>query len=137
MRNKPVWLHWGTYDTWKPKRGDEDVTFLTNKLQADVTLVERATYHVWPSIFLGLGETYDGYGALLTNLWGKFGLSLNAYTTDWASQGVLRQFDQREFIDAYIPWEFHGLNERGFVYYPNNCKTAGSNCKVHMLLHGC
>lgn len=24
MNNKPVWLHWGNYDTWKAKRGNED-----------------------------------------------------------------------------------------------------------------
>lgn len=36
-----------------------------------------------------------------------------------------------------VPFEQHGLLRRGWVYYPNNCKTAGSNCKVHMAMHGC
>lgn len=75
---------------------------------------------------------------MLNSLFGKLdGSSMNAASSTPKSLGVLREFDQREFIDAYIPWEWAGLAERGLVYYPNACKTAGSNCKVHMTLHGC
>lgn len=94
-----------------------------------------------PTIFKTNPDDYDGVGQMLTWLYNKIdsSVTVNAATTstDWKNLGVFREFDQTEFIDAMIPFEQHGLLKRGWVYYPNTCKTAGSNCKVHMALHGC
>ena len=92
-----------------------------------------------PSIYYTTPDAYDGVGSMFTWLYGKVdpSMTVNAGSTNWASEGVLREFDQHEFVDAFMPWEAHGLAKRGFVYYPNACTTAGSNCKVHMAMHGC
>lgn len=137
MNNKAVWLHWGNYDSWKAKRGDEDQPFM-NALGADLTWVTNNVGHAMPSLWGDYAGSIDGFGLLFTNLFSKIdGSTPNAASSTPENLGVFREFDQREFVDAYIPWEWHGLNDRGFVFYPHACKTAGSNCKVHMYLHGC
>lgn len=54
---------------------------------------------------------------------------------NWADLGVLRKYDQREFIDKDLPET--GMNEYGLIYYPNTCVEAEKKCKIHVYLHGC
>jgi hypothetical protein len=56
---------------------------------------------------------------------------------DWEQKGVLRKFSQKEFLPDDLKWnEFSGLDDFGYVYYPNTC-IGESGCKVHLFLHGC
>ena len=54
---------------------------------------------------------------------------------NWADLGVLRKYDQREFIDS-DPSET-GMNEWGMIYYPDSCVSGTKKCKIHVYLHGC
>ena len=56
--------------------------------------------------------------------------------TDWKSKGVLKKFQQSEFLDTWV-WETDGLAPYGYVYYPYKCYDGSTKCKVHMYLHGC
>jgi hypothetical protein len=63
--------------------------------------------------------------------------SLEAPDSDYKSKGVLRRFDQRDFIDATI-FETIGLAQYGYVYYPYRCIDGSvESCKIHMVLGGC
>lgn len=55
---------------------------------------------------------------------------------DWANKGVLKKFNQQEFVDS-LAWQYNGLATYGYVYYPNQCYDGSATCKVHMFLHGC
>lgn len=54
---------------------------------------------------------------------------------NWADLGVLRRYDQREFIDKDLPES--GMNEFGLIYYPNSCVKGAKKCKIHVYMHGC
>lgn len=56
--------------------------------------------------------------------------------TDWRNKGVFKKFYQYEFLDTYF-FEHHGLDEFGYIYYPNKCYDGSEDCKVHMYIHGC
>lgn len=56
--------------------------------------------------------------------------------TDWRNKGVFKKFWQTEFLDTYT-WQWSGLADYGYVYYPDNCYKGNKQCKVHMHLHGC
>ena len=36
---------------------------------------------------------------------------------DWQSQGVLKKFNQKEFVDLKL-WKFSGFDDFGYVFYP-------------------
>ena len=57
---------------------------------------------------------------------------------DWEEQkvGVLRQFSQYALTDSSI-FDFHGLSDTGYIFYPNECATGLKSCKLHVHLHGC
>ena len=57
-------------------------------------------------------------------------------TDDWASLGVLRNYDQHELVEGH-PVEDGFSDLGGFVYYPNYCAQDGHKCRVHVFLHGC
>jgi len=44
--------------------------------------------------------------------------ALNPKTNDWMDKGILREFDQTEFIDKDF-FEFSGLDDTGFFFTPN------------------
>ena len=44
--------------------------------------------------------------------------------------GELIEFDQSEFFDQAI-----SMDDKAFVYIPNNCRT--DQCKIHVAVHGC
>lgn len=73
---------------------------------------------------------------LLPNVVGSEVTEIQEKTEDWMSSGTLRKFDQKEFVDRKV-WEWSGLDEFGYIYYPNECLADGTSCKVHIVLHGC
>lgn len=59
---------------------------------------------------------------------------------DWKDSGILRKFNQLEFLDWNerlnpMIWS-NGLDNYGYVYYPNQCAFRAT-CNVHVVLHGC
>jgi hypothetical protein len=58
----------------------------------------------------------------------------------WEKKGVLRKFNQKEFLDwsdRLNPLVYTGgLDNYGYIYYPNKCGFNGG-CKIHVVLHGC
>ena len=50
---------------------------------------------------------------------------------------LLRKFAQREFLGENSLFMYDGLDEYGFVYYPQICLEKNNKCKVHVHLHGC
>ena len=55
---------------------------------------------------------------------------------NYKTNGVFKQFSQKEFIDADL-FEMTGLADHGWVYYPKQCYDGSVNCKVHLKLAGC
>jgi poly(3-hydroxybutyrate) depolymerase len=108
---------------------------------ANLTYVQRAnTAHVFPTDFDGTGNNacsssaspyisncgYDGAGAMFSKFYG----TLNARNNAPAAANYI-EFDQTPFI-ASNP----GMAATGWLYVPANC-ASGSQCKVHVALHGC
>ena len=56
---------------------------------------------------------------------------------DWKKHGILKKFAQREFLGENSVFSYDGLDEYGFVYYPQICLDTDKKCKVHVYLHGC
>ena len=108
---------------------------------ANLQYVQRAsTAHVFPTDFDATGNNacsssaspyisncgYDGAGAMFAKFYG----TLNARNNAPAAANYI-EFDQTPFI-AGNP----GMAATGWVYVPSNC-AGGSQCKVHVALHGC
>lgn len=72
------------------------------------------------------GKGYDQAGALLQHIYGK----LRPAAKTLGSSVVA--FNQREFAPAAS-----GMADDAYLYVPKSCTKAGSNCKVHVALHGC
>ena len=70
--------------------------------------------------------SYDGAKALLTKLYG----TLNARNNSPAA-GNYTQFDQTPYTNGNA-----GMETTGWIYVPANC-ASGSQCKLHVALHGC
>ena len=68
---------------------------------------------------------FDLAGAILQQIYG----TLNARNTGTLG-GTFTEFDQTAFVTN------HGMATTGWVYVPQAC-TAGTQCKVHVVLHGC
>ena len=64
--------------------------------------------------------------------------SLKPMNYDWEEQqvGVLRQFSQYALTDSSI-FDFHGLSDSGYIFYPKECAKGTKSCKLHIHLHGC
>ena len=96
--------------------------------------------HTFPTDFAGSGDnacgtaaspyisncSYDGAGAMLKQFYG----TLNARNNAPAS-GNYVQFDQTPYT-AGNP----GMASTGWIYVPSNC-ASGTQCKLHVALHGC
>lgn len=54
---------------------------------------------------------------------------------DFRSKGILKPFDQKEFITGNDDASKSEIKDVGYVYYPYNCLEK--NCNVHISLHGC
>lgn len=69
---------------------------------------------------------FDLAGALLTHLYGP----LNPRNNGTLATGNFVEFNQSQFITG------HGMATTGWAYVPAAC-TTGTQCKVHVVLHGC
>lgn len=133
--------------------GDRDATVGTRPVDALRTqyrnngvgsealdVVRRAgVAHVFPTDFDAAGNGrcdqsespfiancgYDGAGAVLAHLYGP----LKA-RNDAPPDSGFRRFDQSRFGAN------NGLADSGWLYLPAAC-AAGSNCRLHVALHGC
>ena len=54
---------------------------------------------------------------------------------DWENKGILNTFNQREFLDLWN-WNYSGLADFGYVFFPKQCIKDEAKCKVHVFLHG-
>lgn len=77
---------------------------------------------------------YDGAGEMLKTIVPG---DLKPRTMDWKSMGEISLFDQTEFINPLYVFNTSSLDQNGYVYIPNACRTKGSDCKVHVAIHGC
>ena len=55
---------------------------------------------------------------------------------DWDKKGVLREFNQIEFVDSMVH-QFNGLDQIGYIYYPFKCIDGNITCKIHFFFHAC
>lgn len=69
---------------------------------------------------------FDLAGAMLAHLYGP----LNARNSAALPSGNFVEFNQSQFITN------HGMAPTGWAYIPQAC-TAGAQCRVHVVLHGC
>ena len=96
--------------------------------------------HTFPTDFAGSGDnacgtaaspyisncSYDGAGAMLKQFYGTLNARNNA-----PAAGNYVQFDQTPYT-AGNP----GMAATGWIYVPANC-ASGTQCKLHVALHGC
>ncbi|MDB5931202.1 MAG: Fibronectin, type domain protein [Polaromonas sp.] len=69
---------------------------------------------------------FDLAGAMLAHLYG----TLNPRNAGTLASGNFVEFNQSQFITG------HGMAPTGWAYIPQAC-TAGTQCRVHVVLHGC
>jgi hypothetical protein len=134
-----VWLFSGRIDSLVPQRVVNDLaTYYRNYLPP-----ENLSYtndidaeHAMPTDFFGNdcrvrddpyinNCRYDAAGALLQWIYGNL-QPKNA----GAPTGAFVEFDQREFIPPG-----HGMDDRGWLYVPSDCRT--NRCRLHVVFHGC
>ncbi|MBA2674340.1 PHB depolymerase family esterase [Ramlibacter sp.] len=107
---------------------------------ANLLYVSRAsTAHVFPTDFDSTGDNacgtsaspyisncgYDGVQAMFTHFYGGLNARNNA-----PAAGNYIEFDQAAFTAN------PGMSATGWVYVPASC-ASGTQCKVHVALHGC
>ena len=74
---------------------------------------------------------------ILTNLENSPIAALKPRNEKWQDAGVLKKFNQREFLEDVSIFDYSGLAIDGFIYIPNNCiDGTTTNCKVHINFHG-
>ena len=56
---------------------------------------------------------------------------------EWRSKGILREFEQHEFLEDSFIYDYNGFHKYGYVYYPYQCLEPDSKCKIHIFFHGC
>ena len=79
---------------------------------------------------------FDTAGQILTHLLPNIdGSFIQAKDLDWMTKGQMMKFDQREFVDSW-PFEYTGLADDGYVYFPDQCIDGATKCKVVVFLHG-
>ena len=69
---------------------------------------------------------FDLAGAMLAHFYG----TLNPRNSGVLASGNFVEFNQSQFITG------HGMAPTGWAYIPQAC-TAGAQCRVHVVLHGC
>lgn len=144
MYNHRVYLFSGTHDTVV-------VQGVMEKLQEYYTdFVNSANVKTQFSLAAGHAFITDDYGNacsanadpyisdcnsneaynILNHVYGGNLLKPNAF----ASQtGTLYEFDQTDFVNAGL----NSMDTSGYIYVPGGCNRANSNCKVHVVFHGC
>ena len=54
----------------------------------------------------------------------------------WRSNGMLIEFNQKNFVDNENDWQQANLAEKGYLYYPKKCINE-TQCHLQVHLHGC
>ena len=144
VASQKIYMFVGTSDyTVGPNPMDAVQTQYTNNgvSAANLSYTKRAsTAHVFPTDFDGTGDNacgtsaspyisncgYDGAKAMLSFFYG----TLTA-RNDAPAAGNYIEFDQTPYI-ASNP----GMAATGWIYVPASC-AAGTQCKLHVALHGC
>jgi poly(3-hydroxybutyrate) depolymerase len=144
VANQKVYMFVGTSDyTVGPNPMNGVQTQYTNNgvTSANLQYVQQSgAAHVFPTDFDSTGNnacnssaspyisncSYDGAKALFTKLYG----ALNARNNSPASGNYI-QFDQTPYTGSNP-----GMETTGWIYVPANC-ASGSQCKLHVALHGC
>ena len=149
LENDPVYIFSGGIDTTVPQikqRAQE--TFYENYNANLMWVDDPELAHEIPSLSYVEGHwghnlyDYDMPKDLLTHVLSNIEFNsistLNPSSADWQNLGVLRRFNQHEFVDAKPAGRMSGLAKNGYVYYPDACVDGTvENCYVHMHLHGC
>jgi poly(3-hydroxybutyrate) depolymerase len=143
VANQKIYMFVGTSDyTVGPNPMNAVQTEYTNNgvTSANLTYTQLAnTAHVFPTDFDSTGNnacnssaspyisncSYDGAKAMFTKFYG----TLNA-RNDAPAAGNYIQFDQTAFTTNA------GMETTGWAYVPANC-ASGSQCRLHVALHGC
>lgn len=144
VANQKIYMFVGSSDyTVGPNPMSAAKTQYTNNgvTTANLEYVQRAsTAHVFPTDFDSTGNNacsssaspyisncgYDGAKAALTKFYG----TLNARNNAPAASNYI-EFDQTPYI-AGNP----GMAANGWLYVPASC-ASGTQCKLHVALHGC
>ncbi len=143
VANQKVYMFVGTSDSTvgpNPMAGAKTQYTNNGVTAANLEYVQRAsTAHVFPTDFDSTGNNscstsaspyisncgYDGAKAVLTKFYG----TLNARNNAPAASNYI-EFNQSAFTSN------PGMASTGWVYVPASCQ-AGTQCKVHVALHGC
>jgi poly(3-hydroxybutyrate) depolymerase/chitodextrinase len=143
VANQKVYMFVGSSDyTVGPNPMNAARTQYTNNgvPAANLEFVQRAsTAHVFPTDFDATGNNscsssaspyisncgYDGAKAVLTKIYG----TLNARNNAPAASNYI-EFNQSEFTSN------PGMAATGWAYVPASC-ASGTQCKLHVALHGC
>ncbi|XP_072049093.1 poly(3-hydroxybutyrate) depolymerase-like [Amphiura filiformis] len=70
--------------------------------------------------------------AILNHIYGD----LKKPTGEVPLYGIFLTFDQSEFLPGRNP-KLYSMDNIGYAYIPSACRSTSSNCKVHVVLHGC
>ena len=144
VANQKIYMFVGTSDyTVGPNPMNAVQTQYTNNgvASANLQYVQRAsTAHVFPTDFDSTGNNscgssaspyisncgYDGAGAMFTKIYGALNARNNA-----PAAGNYYEFDQTAYSNGNP-----GMAATGWVYVPASC-NSGTQCKLHVALHGC
>jgi poly(3-hydroxybutyrate) depolymerase len=144
VANQKIYLFVGTSDyTVGPNPMDAVNTQYGNNgvAAANLDYIKRAsTAHVFPTDFDSTGNNacsssaspyisncgYDGAKAAFTKFYG----TLNARNDAPAASNYI-EFDQTPYTNGNV-----GMAATGWAYVPASC-AAGTQCKLHVALHGC
>lgn len=78
--------------------------------------------------------TYDGAGKALEWIYGSDVLVGGRDNNTEALFSLLKPFNQRPYLPSH-PSSY--LADEGRIFVPPTCIAKGSNCKLHIFLHGC
>ena len=62
---------------------------------------------------------------------------MKAQDQDWQKKGILKKFEQAEFLGNLTWLETSGFAKYGYYYVPTRCIDGTvTNCKLHVIFHG-
>ena len=150
LGEQPIWVYSGVLDTVVLPEVVNYVPRVYQYWGANVQYVNRFQgEHTFPTnlsqntnfcSFLGspyiANCNWDGAGSLFHKVIPDQDTKpLKNRVMDWKSAGTFQEFDQAEFSTDFAN---SSLDEKGFIYIPNNCKSGDSpHCMLHLVFHGC
>lgn len=152
MKDQPVWLFSGTKDTVVKQGVVDKLQGYYSHYGANIKYVNSyASEHAFPTDLPEnknqcdyLGKPYinncnfDGVGDMFAHIIpGQDTKPLVDRDMDWQSKGDLSLFDQKEFVSDLYVFNTSSMDELGYVYIPHACREEGSDCRVHVAIHGC